>query len=269
MRDKLKTIHVYSDEPFIPWELAYLKEPGKRAKHDSFFLAEKGMVRWLPDAEQFPPLKLRYRDKKAAYVIPDYPPASNAQLPGAQEERKMIEKVLSAVPITPTSTKVQDALEIPGNFDILHFACHGLADPNAIWDSGLMMKGRISDGVYKHDDLMSSQVEQFADLQEENSPGPLVFLNACQVGRQAYSLTGTGGFARAFIKSGAGAFISTHWSVGDISAYDFSETLYTKLLKGKNMMEAVAAAREAAKNNEEMSWLAYVVYADPYAKLIL
>lgn len=34
-------------------------------------------------------------------------------------------------------------------------------------------------------------------------------------------------------------------------------------------MTAVTAAHKAAKNNEEFSWLAYVVYADPYAKLVV
>ena len=267
-RDSLKTIQVISDEPFIPWELAYLKEPGKKAKRNSYFLAEKGMVRWLAEAEQFPPLKLRLRDGKASYVIPSYPPASGYQLQGAQAERKMLEKVLSARPVTATSSKVQDAIEMPGNFDILHFACHGLANTSSIWDAGLMMKGQMKSGRYQQDHLMSSQVEAFGDMQEEDTPGPLVFLNACQVGRQGYNLTGTGGFARAFVNSGAGAFISTHWSVGDTPAFDFSETLYKKLLEGKNIMTAVAAARKAAKNKEEMTWLSYVVYADPYAKLV-
>jgi len=126
----------------------------------------------------------------------------------------------------------------------------------------------MKDNAYRRDNLMSSQVEAFADLQEPQAPGPLVFLNACQVGRQGYNLTGTGGFARAFVKSGAGAFVSTHWSVGDLSALDFSKTFYEQLLDGKNMMTAVAAARQAAKNKEEMTWLSYVVYADPYARLV-
>lgn len=268
-RDSLKTIQVISDEPFIPWELAYLKEPGKKAKRDSYFLAEKGMVRWLAEADHFAPLKLRLRKGKASYIIPDYPPDSGFQLQGAQAESKMLEKVLSAKPVTPTSSKVLDAIEKPGRFDILHFACHGLANPSSIWDAGLMMKGKMKNGHYHYDNLMSSQVEAFADLQEPDSPGPFVFLNACQVGRQGYNLTGTGGFAKAFMNSGVGAFISTHWSVGDMSALDFSETLYKQLLKGKNMMTAVAAARMAAKNKEEITWLSYVVYADPYTKLII
>ena len=267
-RDKLKTIQVISDEPFIPWELAYLKEPGKKAKRDSCFLAEIGMVRWLAEAEQFPPLKLRLRDGKASYVIPSYPPASGYQLQGAQEERKMLERVLSANSITATSMKVQTAIEKPGHFDILHFACHGLANPSSIWDAGLMMKGKMKNASYQQDNLISSQVEAFADMKEVGAPGPLVFLNACQVGRQGYSLTGTGGFARAFVNSGAGVFISTHWSVGDTPAFNFSETLYKKLLEGKNIMTAVAQARKSAKNKEELTWLSYVVYADPYARLI-
>ena len=267
-RDSLAAIQVISDEPFIPWELAYLKEPGKKAVRDSHFLAEKGLVRWLAEAEQFPPQRLRLRDGKAAYIIPEYPAASGYQLPGARAERKMLEEVLSAQSITPTSSTVQGTIETPGSCDILHFACHGLANPSLIWDSGLMMEGQMKNKTYQQDNLLSSQVEAFADLQEPDKPGPLVFLNACQVGRQGYNLTGTGGFARAFVKSGAGAFISTHWSVGDMSALIFSKTLYEQLLAGKTMMDAVAAARNAAKNEKEMTWMSYVVYADPYVKLI-
>lgn len=267
-RESLDAIQVISDEPFIPWELAYLKEPGRKAVRGGCFLAEKGLVRWLAEAEQFPPQRLRLRDGKASYVIPEYPAASGYQLAGARTERKMLEEVLSAQPITPTSSMVQGTIETPGCCDILHFACHGLANPGLIWDSGLMMEGRMKNKSYQHDNLLSSQVEAFADLQEPEKPGPLVFLNACQVGRQGYNLTGTGGFARAFVKSGAGAFISTHWSVGDMSALVFSKTLYEQLLAGNTMMDAVAAARNAAKNEKEMTWLSYVVYADPYVKLI-
>ena len=267
VRNDLKTIQVISDEPFIPWELAYLKEPGKKAKRDSYFLAEKGMVRWPAEAGQFPPSQLRLREGKVSYVIPDYPAASGYRLPGAQAEKQMLQRLLAAKPITPSSNKVQDAIESPGSFDILHFACHGLANPGAIWDAGLLMKGQMKNGRYQTDELLSSQVEAFAELDEEGEPGPLVFLNACQVGRQGYSLTGNGGFAQAFVNSGAGAFISTHWSVGDKPALVFSKTFYEQLLSGKNVMTAVAAARKAAKNEEEMTWLAYVVYADPYMKI--
>lgn len=269
-RSKLKAIQVFSDEPFIPWELAYLVEPGSSITLDSHFLAEKGMVRGYsnPDGVTvMAPNKLKLRKDKAKFVIPGYPRGSGQELPGAQDEKAMLKKVLDAKPLKPNKIDVITSMMKPGNADILHFACHGVANPDSIWDAGLLMQGKMQGGQYKEDKLMSSEVEGYANLRDEESPGPVVVLNACQIGRTGYNLTGTGGFARAFMKKGAGAFIGTHWSIGDLSALEFSKTLYEQLLDGKNMMTAVNAARKAAKNNEEVTWLAYVVYADPYAKL--
>lgn len=120
--------------------------------------------------------------------------------------------------------------------------------------------------IYKQDKLTASEVESYTNLIGGDST-PLVMLNAGQVGRTGYSLTNTGGFARAFMQAGAGAFIGTHWSIGDDSGLIFSTALYEELKAGKDMVTALKAAREAAKNGSELSWLAYVGYADPYAKL--
>ncbi|UFH60360.1 DUF7379 domain-containing protein [Sulfurovum mangrovi] len=269
-RDKIKAIQVFSDEPFIPWELAYLVEPGNPISPDSHFLAEKGMVRGYSNPDgitQMAPTKLRCRKNMARYVIPDYPAASGLQLPAAKEEQALLEELCKAQPIKPDKRDVVTAMMQPDNFDILHFACHGTANPNSIWDAGLLMQGKMQGNTYKEEKLLSSEVEGYAKLQHDGSPGPLVFLNACQIGRTGYSLTGTGGFARAFMKQGAGAFIGTHWSIGDNSALEFTKTFYTQLKEGKNMMSAVTAARKAAKNNQEVTWLSYVIYADPYAKV--
>ena len=269
-RDKLHAIQVFSDEPFIPWELAYLVEPGKPISPDSYFLAEKGMVRGYSDPDGvtiLAPEKLRFRKGMARFVIPSYPEGSRCELPGAQKEKKMLEQSLDATPIKPDKVSVLDALQEPGAFDILHFACHGVADSGSIWADGLLMEGRMDGSSYKPEKLSSEDVDGYANLHDETSPGPVVMLNACQVGRSGYSLTKVGGFASTFMHKGAGAFIGTHWSVGDHPALVFSRTLYEKLLAGDNMMTAITAAREAAKNDEEVTWLAYVVYADPYATL--
>jgi hypothetical protein len=34
------------------------------------------------------------------------------------------------------------------------------------------------------------------------------------------------------------------------------------------MMDAVNRARAAARNSQEVTWLAYAVYADPYARIV-
>ena len=95
----------------------------------------------------------------------------------------------------------------------------------------------------------------------------MVVLNACQVGRQDYQLTGIGGFAVSFLRRGAGAFVGTLWSVVDETARTFTETFYQTLLENKTTAEAALAARERARQANDATWLAYVVYADPYAKL--
>ena len=131
------------------------------------------------------------------------------------------------------------------------------------------MKGKMDGVRYVQDDLTYEWTSMFANLHSEETGGPLVFLNACQIGRQGYNLTGTGGFAQAFVNAGASAFIGSHWSVGDEPAFAFSETFYNELINnGATMMDAVIRAREAAKNNNEVTWLAYAVYADPFAKIV-
>jgi hypothetical protein len=44
---------------------------------------------------------------------------------------------------------------------------------------------------------------------------PIIVSNVCQAGRAGYKLTGIGGFALAFLKSGTGAFTGTLWSLFD------------------------------------------------------
>ena len=96
---------------------------------------------------------------------------------------------------------------------------------------------------------------------------PVIVLNACQVGRQGYQLTGNGGFAQAFLKAGAGAFVGTLWSVGDQPARNFTETFYDSLRNQKTVGEAAIDARAAAETAQDSTWLAYVVYGHPLAKL--
>ncbi len=98
---------------------------------------------------------------------------------------------------------------------------------------------------------------------------PIVLLNACQIGRTGYALTGISGFAQAFLKGGVGAFIGSLWSVGDRPARVFSEALYSALLAGADLAEASRKAREKAKAVGDATWLAYVVYEHPYLKVML
>lgn len=96
-------------------------------------------------------------------------------------------------------------------------------------------------------------------------PRPLVFLNACQIGRSGMSLTDIGGWAKQFLNAGAGAFIGPYWLVNDQPACDFSKQVYSRLCAGIPIGRAIQEARLAIKATGDPTWLAYTVFADPLA----
>ena len=192
----------------------------------------------------------------------------------------MLKKVLGAKAVKPMHAEVLNLLRKKGSFDILHFACHGQADAQQIDSAALMLEGQVvqttQGAQWNREMLLASTVEQVADLRGMDGNRPLVIVNACQTGRLGYSLTGLGGFATAFLgtregtgdsRGKAGAFVGALWSVGDDPASGFVAELYAQLLAGKTMSQAARAARKAAAQAGEGTWLAYTVYAHPHLKL--
>ena len=265
-RHEIHSIMVISTEPFIPWELVHLKEPGEsRLPDETCFLGQMGLVRWLHEAG-YPPELIRVRQERTRYVIPHYPQGSGYRLPQAEQETEFLTSRLGAMAVEPQPEPVRKLVAI-GDFDLLHFACHGNAEQGNVANASLMMEGYLTDaGSYVDRNLSAVTVEQYGKLKQGGNR-PIVVLNSCQTGRTGYTLTGVGGFARAFLKSGAGAFVGALWSVGDRSARIFSEAFYEALLEGDNLAEATIKAREAARQSGDATWLAYAVYGHPHMKI--
>jgi hypothetical protein len=264
-RTQFTSIQVLGDEPFIPWELVHLREPGAPFPDETCFLGQLGLVRWLYDGG-WPPIQLLIRPGQARYVIPDYP-HPDYKLPETVVEREFLEATFGATAVEPQPNPVRKILSTPGAFDLLHFACHGVADSDDITSAQLVLEGRRDNGDYTPAFLTATAAEKRSNLKAPDGMRPMIVLNACQAGRAGYRLTGIGGFAQAFLRGQAGAFIGTLWSVGDAPARVFTEALYTELLAGKNVSEAAVAAREQARADGDATWLAYVVYAHPHATL--
>lgn len=270
-REKITSIQVYSEEPFIPWELVHLKEPGMGLPAETRFLGQMGMVRWLHNVSR-PPVDLFARPGKCWYVIPKYP-HPNYALPEAELESVFLQSKFQAMPVDPHTEPVETLLETRGSFDLLHFACHGAAESNDILHARLLLEGRV--------DVANNYVtEMFHESVVEQLPGdkaligtdgvrPIVTLNACQAGRAGYKMTRIGGFPRAFLRQGAGVVISALWAVGDKSARHFTEELYRRLLANDTLAQATIAGREAARQEKEATWLSYAVYGNPHATLTL
>jgi CHAT domain-containing protein len=78
------------------------------------------------------------------------------------------------------------------------------------------------------------------------------------------------GFVDAFLRpsseNGAGALIGALWSVDDKLAFTFAQSFYGALKEGKTLVAAAQAAREASQGQNDLTWLAYTVYGDPFAR---
>jgi hypothetical protein len=262
-RAKIESIMAISTEPFIPWELVYLKEPGKPVSPQGKFLGQMGLVRWLHEAG-WPTDSFKIRQGRARYVIPHYPHPDYA-LPEAEKEAEFLENQFGATAVDPRPGPVRKLISQPGEFDLLHFACHGIADQDNITNAQLLMEGRIEGENYILEYLSATTAEMFSNLTGSDGNHPLVVLNACQTARVGYKLTGVGGFAQAFLKGGAGAFVSTLWSVGDSPARTFTESFYSELLAKTSISKAAIKARSVAQAAGDATWLAYVVYGHPHA----
>lgn len=264
---QFKNIMVISTEPFIPWELVHIKEPGQmHLPKEMRFLGQMGLVRWLYGTP--PPQTMKVRKGRVYYVIPHYPDPRYC-LPQAEQEFQFLEQTFQAKEVKPKSPIVRQLLE-SGDFDLLHFAGHGMAEQNNIDNASLLMQGRIEGSRYIFDYLSAVTVKEYSKLKSERDKNrPMVVLNACQIGREGYSFTSVGGFAPAFLNGGAGAFVGPLWSVGDRPARMFTETLYKGLIEGLTLSEATTSAREQAKQAGDATWLAYAVYGHPYLKINL
>jgi hypothetical protein len=252
-RDKIKTLKIDSDEPWIPWELCKLKgEENGEIKEAGFFCEHFLITRWIP-GNGVP--RTRIDLTKAALVVP-----SDSGLPFAKKESTDITAILksSTVQNVPARIKELKAEFSKAHHTVWHFSGHGLfMDPNDPDNSAIQLEEK------------DTMLPEFITGAAENvgRPHPFVFLNACQVGKSAMGLTRMAGWATRFLDVGACAFIGAYWSISDESAYIFATSVYRHLTKGDSLAQAVLEARREIKRDDDSTWLAYTVYGDPFAKV--
>ncbi|HSO08226.1 MAG TPA: CHAT domain-containing protein, partial [Pelomicrobium sp.] len=265
LRERIRLVQIVSWEPYIPWELVRLRDP-ESDEIDDRFLCEYGLVRTLSD--DMPPKALpmgRWAYLGAAFPMGSFPPV------GAELDyfTRTSPESLRARGITPeaiaaTRDAFYDALA-EGDFDVLHISCHAESPHQSIERASLIIGDETPPGDSKARlvEVDTITVEAEARLRPRR---PLVFLNACETGRVGAVLTAWGGWPNVFLRKGAGAFVGAAWAVRDKPAAVFSSAFYNALLDGRNLAEAASAARAAAKQLGDASWLAFKVYGHPRAR---
>jgi hypothetical protein len=257
LKERIQTIQILSQEPWIPWELCKLtgQEKNGQVVEGPFLCEIFSVTRWIHELNPQPDLTL----KNIAVVVP-----KGSGLKHAVNERDYLLSLKKdgreVKQITARLKNLIHALSL-GIYDGWHFTGHGtfrVEDPNR---SGLKLENR--------ERLTPEYLSGIA--RRLGRTHPLVFLNACDVGQRAMSLTDIGGFAHKFLWAGAGAFVGAHWAIDDQIAYNFAQEFYTRLLGGFPVGQAIRASRIKIRDDHpgDPTWLAYTVFADPFARVKL
>ena len=244
----IKTLMILTEEPYIPWELCKIPSIDG-AGEGPFFCEAFRLTRWHPGKKspekqlgmkRFAVVGARYRD------LPSVKKEVRAIKELAGNGRRVDEVEATAVAIKTAMGK--------GIYDVCHFAGHGSVEHG---EPVL----ELNHGERFGPDRISALTMNL------EAAHPLIFMNACYSGRATFSLTGIAGWAQKFIKSGAGAFIGAQWAVNDDTAKTFALAFYRYFLDGKTLGEATYRARLEIKSEENASWLSFVVFGDPEARL--
>jgi hypothetical protein len=258
-RERVGTIRLMSWEPYVPWELLRLHDPGS-ASGDDRYLGEHGLVRWLSGRSAVRELAL----DDWSYLAATYPnnPADDVVEDVAYFTQELPKRQIAPTRIAASYDALTDALAQP-TYDVLHLACHGDAEHGQIDEATLYITDELAKGRVSPVGISARVLGSVARLEARR---PLVFLNACSAGRTGLSLTAWGGWPKRLIDRGAGAVVGASWPVRDRASNAFATAFYDALLAGDTLATASSAARQASMASGDATWLAFKVFGDPQAR---
>lgn len=179
-------------------------------------------------------------------------------LPGAREEIEFLSRRFARVTV-PSSAGIDTALfggEDPGEFDLLHLACHGEVDPQRPWNSALVF-GKADRPVI----LRAGRIAEYS-LQAR-----LAVLSSCESGAGGI-LAGEGiiGLGSGFLAAGVPAVVATLWPVDDRATSRFIASFYASLARHGIPARALTDARGELRSDPETMhpfyWAGFVLVGD-------
>lgn len=259
---KFESVQIITDEPCVPWELMRVSDEARAPDVPPEFLAIRHCVgRWL--ALESTRLVQKITVTKLAVSASDYSTVTNMaqKLPWAAKEKEFLQKNYTAQGVDLKSAALLDFLEA-GGAQTLHLACHGqmsVMEPNT-------SKLILEDDPKNLKPTMVNTTEVRRGLGRDH---PLVFLNACDVGGVAASLSLVAGFPAAFLGAGAAAVISPLWAVHDERAKEIAEFFYTHAFgpSPRTIGDIMREIRAGWTEKQHLTYLAYVLYGDPLARV--
>jgi hypothetical protein len=252
-----RSIAIISEEPSFPWELMVPSRTGSGDEPERDPLGAEFLVsRWTARDQVHPVQRVTLAD---CYVVA--PTDSNLSMATAEAQM-----VIARFPpghgslIDPAGIVKLDTTLAAGGRSLLHFVCHGKSGGAAGQTLELQNKEPLNSNLLR---AMPGVKKAF------RAAKPVVFLNACEVGRAEPALVGVGGFAEAFMTLGASAVIAPLWSVKDSVAHEVAVEFYDRSRREPKTPFAEILRdlrkRSYGPDGGEDSWAAYCFYGDPLA----
>ena len=180
------------------------------------------------------------------------------QLPGAEEEVKMIGKILNIEPLTGKKATKDQVLSRFNSVSLVHIAAHGCPETGEIILSPNLA---ISDKPEEKDFLLTMAEVLGAQLRAK-----LVVLSCCYSARGEINAEGVVGITRAFLGAGARSVIASLWEISDEATQEFMRHFYEHLLAGKSasksLHHAMKSLRKSEKFNAVEDWAPFVLIGD-------
>ncbi|HYG65382.1 MAG TPA: CHAT domain-containing protein, partial [Thermoanaerobaculia bacterium] len=258
---------ILSQEPYIPWELAVMPEPLLDPQAPPFLAAQANVGRWIIrkdldeedggslDRPRLPP-PTELAIKGLAVVSGVYSSGKWQRLKEAEQEAAELAQLYPAASVNADFETVTGCLKGIPEADMLHFAVHGVYNPESV-EHGLML---VDKRVLHPFDVKGIDLTR----------APFVFLNACQVGSGEQVLGDYAGLAEAFLFAGASGVIAPLWSVKDTVARQVALDFYREIAAGRTPADIVRAARARFKDAAgplSATYLAYQFFGHPQLKL--
>jgi len=261
----VRTILIYSTEPWIPWEI--MKPSNTDAGDDlpaelcDFLCARFVVARWLTyERLRHAPRMVWMRE-----ICPIVPPSN---LAATITESQYLQDLPAAwkpalIEVYKGTLGNKDdvlAAMSRGDINLFHIATHGRFQPDR--DRNAVIQ--IGTDSFSVENLIGSPV--VAGLSKS---APLVFMNACHSDRKGTDLSEPDGWVNRFLRFGCSGFIGTNWEVQDEQAAEFAKHFYDRLRVGATFGVAFQQARLALRTKYpgNSTWLAYVLYAHPNGTL--
>ena len=191
-------------------------------------------------------------------TVPPFKGKKRQQLPGAEEEVKMIGEILNVEPLIGKNATKEQVLSRLNSVSLVHIAAHGSAERGEILLSPNLGG---SEPLEEKDFLLT-----MTDVLNAELDAKLVVLSCCHSGQGEIKAEGVVGIARAFLGAGARSVIASLWAVNDQATLVFMRHFYEHLVKGqsasKSLHEAMKMMRQSNDFNAVMYWAPFMLIGD-------